>query len=195
MNLPETLRGLEHLSGGVILLDGSLLIAGLNPAAENLFGLSDRQIRGLPLESAFVDAGSLRSAVASALHSETSFTEHELELESTSHLRHAVSCTATPVRLPPVRLLLELHPLDSRLRIDREERQRQEQTTNRMLIGNLAHEIKNPLGGIRGAAQLLAAELPHAGLQEYTQVIISEVDRLRTLVDRLLTPHVLTTRP
>ncbi len=60
---------------------------------------------------------------------------------------------------------------------------------NRELVRNLAHEIKNPLGGIRGAAQLLETEVSGTGLREYTQVIIKEADRLQTLVDRLLAPH------
>jgi two-component system nitrogen regulation sensor histidine kinase GlnL len=78
------------------------------------------------------------------------------------------------------------------LKLDREERILDQSQANKELIRNLAHEIKNPLGGIRGAAQLLELELPalHAGqLREYTQVIIKEADRLQTLVDRLLAPH------
>jgi two-component system nitrogen regulation sensor histidine kinase GlnL len=75
------------------------------------------------------------------------------------------------------------------LKLDREERILDQSQANKELIRNLAHEIKNPLGGIRGAAQLLELELPDASLREYTQVIIKEADRLQTLVDRLLAPH------
>ena len=86
-------------------------------------------------------------------------------------------------------LLLEFRHIDQQIRIEREERLQDQSLANRELIRNLAHEIKNPLGGIRGAAQLLDHELERPGLHEYTQVIIQEADRLQSLMDRLLTPH------
>src|SRR5687768_7276817 len=86
-------------------------------------------------------------------------------------------------------LLVELRPIEQQLRLAREERIAAEQAANRELIRNLAHEIKNPLGGLRGSAQLLERELERAELREYTQVIIKEADRLQTLMDRMLTPH------
>jgi two-component system nitrogen regulation sensor histidine kinase GlnL len=86
-------------------------------------------------------------------------------------------------------LLVELRHIDQQLKIAREERLLEQQQANRELIRSLAHEIKNPLGGIRGAAQLLERELDRAQLIEYTQVIIGESDRLQSLVNRLLTPH------
>ena len=85
--------------------------------------------------------------------------------------------------------VLELRSIDQQLRIEREERSLEQAVANRELIRNLAHEIKNPLGGLRGAAQLLERELERAELREYTQVIIKEADRLQLLMDRLLTPH------
>ncbi len=88
-----------------------------------------------------------------------------------------------------VRLLLELQPIEHHLAATREERLIEQQQANRELIRNLAHEIKNPLGGIRGAAQLLEHELGNPSLKEYTQVIIKEADRLQDLMQRLLTPH------
>jgi two-component system nitrogen regulation sensor histidine kinase GlnL len=86
-------------------------------------------------------------------------------------------------------LLAELRPIEEQLRHAREERLVFEQQSNRELIRNLAHEIKNPLGGLRGSAQLLERELERPELREYTQVIIKEADRLQTLMDRMLTPH------
>jgi two-component system, NtrC family, nitrogen regulation sensor histidine kinase GlnL len=88
-----------------------------------------------------------------------------------------------------VALLAELRPIEQQLRIEREARIESEQQANRELIRNLAHEIKNPLGGLRGSAQLLERELERQELREYTQVIIKEADRLQTLMDRMLTPH------
>jgi two-component system nitrogen regulation sensor histidine kinase GlnL len=94
-------------------------------------------------------------------------------------------------------LLAELRPIEEQLRHAREERLVFEQQANRELIRNLAHEIKNPLGGLRGSAQLLERELDQlrlpgarsGELREYTQVIIKEADRLQRLMDRMLTPH------
>ncbi|MFY8063812.1 MAG: histidine kinase dimerization/phospho-acceptor domain-containing protein, partial [Usitatibacteraceae bacterium] len=94
---------------------------------------------------------------------------------------------ATPTESGNV--VLEFQALDQQLRIAREERLLEEQKRNRELLRNLAHEIKNPLGGIRGAAQLLGQELENEALTEYTQVIVSEADRLQKLLDRLLTPQ------
>jgi two-component system nitrogen regulation sensor histidine kinase GlnL len=89
----------------------------------------------------------------------------------------------------PDEVLIELLPQETQSRQDREERQLEHAQANKELIRNLAHEIKNPLGGIRGAAQLLQLELDSKDLTEYTQVIVREADRLQTLVDRLLAPH------
>src|SRR5207248_5580417 len=100
-----------------------------------------------------------------------------------------LSCTVSVVDTSDASLLLEFRHIDQQLKIAREERLLEQQQSNRELIRSLAHEIKNPLGGIRGAAQLLERELDRAPLIEYTQVIIGEADRLQTLVDRLLTPH------
>jgi len=86
-------------------------------------------------------------------------------------------------------LIIEMSAIENQVRQDREERLIDQAQANKELIRNLAHEIKNPLGGIRGAAQLLQMEVESRDLVEYTQVIIHEADRLQTLVDRLLAPH------
>ena len=95
----------------------------------------------------------------------------------------------SPIDAGDAALLLEFRHIDQQLKIAREERLLEQQQANRELIRNLAHEIKNPLGGIRGAAQLLERELDRPQLVEYTQVIIGEADRLQPLVNRLLAPH------
>ena len=86
-------------------------------------------------------------------------------------------------------LLVELHQVDQQLRITREEHLLSQHQATQALIRGLAHEIKNPLGGLRGAAQLLEAELPDPGLREYTRIIIDEADRLQTLMNRMLGPN------
>ena len=100
-----------------------------------------------------------------------------------------LACTMTRIETPGLALLAELRPIEQQLRHAREERLVIEQQSARELIRNLAHEIKNPLGGLRGSAQLLERELDKPELREYTQVIIQEADRLQRLMDRMLTPH------
>ena len=132
-------------------------------------------------------------AIDKALASGASYTEQELELAVNGKPRLHLSCTVSPVEAARATLLLEFRHIDQQLKIAREERLLEQQQANRELIRSLAHEIKNPLGGIRGAAQLLERELDRPPLIEYTQVIIGEADRLQSLVNRLLTPHRLPT--
>ena len=187
MSAPPSI-GLEHLATAVLLLDPLLQITYANPAAENLFEVSHKLMAGLPLKQLFIDADALLVAIARALESHTGFTEHEMAL-STAGRYFQASVTLTPLELGETLLLLEFHQIDKHLQIEREERLRLQQQVNRELLRNLAHEIKNPLGGLRGAAQLLEHELSKPALREYTQVIIKEADRLQSLMDRLLTPH------
>ncbi len=115
-----------------------------------------------------------------------SYTEQELELGVAGKPKLHLTCTVSPVDASDAALLLEFRHIDQQLKIAREERLQEQQQANRELIRSLAHEIKNPLGGIRGAAQLLERELDRPPLIEYTQVIIGEADRLQSLVNRLL---------
>ena len=182
--------GLELLDSAVVVLDRELRIAYLNPSAESLFEFSCRSVLGLNLEQAFPNGGkSLMRAASHARRNNTSFTEHDLTLLSASFVELHLSCNATPLELDIAALLIEFRPIDQQIRIANEERILVQQQANRELIRNLAHEIKNPLGGIRGAAQLLERELVRRELTEYTQVIIQEAERLQSLIDRLLTPH------
>lgn len=188
-SVPETFAGLEHLATAVLLLDGNINVLYANPAAEVLFAVSANQMQGLSLSLVFPGCEVLFSAVANAIATHSPFREHEFSLTTMRQHSLAVTCTATPVDLPPTRLVLEFQQMDQQLRIAREERMLLQQQANAELLRNLAHEIRNPLGGLRGAAQLLEHELPQHGLREYTQVIIKEADRLQQLMDRLLVPH------
>jgi two-component system nitrogen regulation sensor histidine kinase GlnL len=187
--VPPPFIGLEHLATAVLLLDRYLKAVYANPSAEDLFEFSSRHIAGLPLTQIFGDGAELIGAAESALSNNASITEHEVLLPVGVEHTVSVSCTITPVEAGEIRLLLEFTPTEKQLKIAREERMQVEQQANRELLRNLAHEIKNPLGGLRGAAQLLEHELPRPGLREYTQVIIKEADRLQSLMDRLLTPN------
>jgi len=195
--LPAALAGLDLLSFAVLLLDEQLRIRYCNPAAENLFAVSQRVCRGLPVAQLLGAPAVLMAAVENALAHNWSYTGHDFvvarEHGETSAEPIHLDCTVTPVDMPQGRLLLEFRPIDQQLRAAREEREAVQQRANQELIRNLAHEIKNPLGGIRGSAQLLDSELAGmdnaAELREYTQVIIGEADRLQDLMQRLLSSH------
>ncbi len=186
---PIAYRGLELLATAVVLLDGQRNIRYANPAAENLFELSRRQLVDHAAASVFGETPALFQAIDKAVRNGASYTEQELELGIAAKPRLHLACTVSVVDTSGATLLLEFRHIDQQLKIAREERLLEQQQANRELIRSLAHEIKNPLGGIRGAAQLLEHELDRAPLREYTQVIIGEADRLQALVDRLLTPH------
>jgi two-component system nitrogen regulation sensor histidine kinase GlnL len=186
---PAPFAGLELVATAVVLLgpDGRVLWA--NPAAENLFEVSRKKLLKLKPEQAFVGGAALATAISKAASSGATYTEQELELGVAGRAKLHLTCTATPVDVDGAEVLLEFRHIDQQLKIAREERLNEQQQANRELIRSLAHEIKNPLGGIRGAAQLLERELAEPRLIEYTQVIIGESDRLQSLVNRLLTPH------
>ena len=186
------LAGLELLATAVILVGHDENVRYLNAAAENLFEVSTRNAHGLPLATLFPGNPVLHAAIDHARQDKATYTEHDLEFAlEASKLR--LSCTVTPIEPAEAPefagFLLEFRHIEQQLKIAREERILDQTQANRELIRNLAHEIKNPLGGIRGAAQLLDRELERPALHEYTQVIMKEADRLQALMDRLLTPH------
>lgn len=187
------LAGLDLLSSAVILLDGELRVRHCNPAAENLFAVSQRTCVGQPLAQLLGSPPSLMKALDNALGNRWSYTGHDVVVARPQTEPIHLDCTVTPVDLPVVKLLLEFRLIDQQLRAAREAREAVQQRAHQELIRNLAHEIKNPLGGIRGAAQLLARELAareDAGaLGEYLDVIITEADRLQALMQRLLSSH------
>jgi two-component system nitrogen regulation sensor histidine kinase GlnL len=128
----------------------------------------------------------------SAVESGHPFTKREAEIELPSGKRLFLDYTVTPIMgaiNSTDSLLIELYPRDHMKRISQEDEIMVNHQTSKELVRGLAHEIKNPLGGVRGAAQLLAKELPNEELVEYTRIIIREADRLRDLVDRLLGPN------
>lgn len=188
-NIPSSYAGLEHLATAVILLNTSQRIVYANPSAESLFALSATQVVNKHISEVFLNCEILQLAIENVVKKNSPFREHEFSI--TTFRQHAcvVTCAVTPVEMQEASLLLEFQQMDQQLRIAREERMLIQQQANSELLRNLAHEIRNPLGGLRGAAQLLEHELPQPSLREYTQVIINEADRLQSLMDRLLVPH------
>ncbi len=187
--LLKSFAGLEHLATAVMLLNADSQVIYANPAAEILFALSSKQIIGQSLLQIFPNCDLLKQAVDQAIQQRSPFREHEFFVTTARQLSLVVTCTVTPVDIAPACLVLEFQQMDQQLRIAREERMLIHQQANTELLRNLAHEIRNPLGGLRGAAQLLEDELPQTALREYTQVIIKEADRLQSLMDRMLVPH------
>lgn len=180
--------GLELLATAVLMLRSDERVTYVNPAAENLFELSRQKFIGNTPDELFADCTGLEAAIEKALVRGASYTEQEIELGALGKPKLHLTCTVSPIDEGDARLLVEFRHIDQQLKVAREERLLEQQQANRDLIRSLAHEIKNPLGGIRGAAQLLEGELDRPQLSEYTQVIIGEADRLQALVNRLLTP-------
>ena len=188
------LAGLDLLATAIVIVDRELVVRYANPAAENLFELSSKSLVGNTITETFEHDRVLGAAIDYARTNNCSYTEHDLKIGVPGHVKLHLSCTLSPIEIESwvagwQGLLLEFRHIEQQIKIAREERLHDQSQANRELIRNLAHEIKNPLGGIRGAAQLLDHELERPGLHEYTQVIMKEADRLQSLMDRLLTPH------
>ncbi|MBL4782964.1 MAG: PAS domain-containing protein [Porticoccaceae bacterium] len=178
---------LDHLNTGVLLIDKQLSVIYLNPAAESLLAISAHRLLNSDAAQLFAEAKPRRQVFLNALKNESAFTERKVKVLLPGLREITVDYSVTPMTQDGQQLLLlEMLPVDRTLRIDREEALLSANDTSRNLVRGLAHEIKNPLGGIRGASQLLALELDRSELVEYTDIIIAETDRLRELVDRLL---------
>ncbi len=193
---PEAIRScqsiLDNLATAVVLLDTGLRVCYLNNAAETLFGLSAKRITGHCFPELFPRAEVLAEALNRGLQQPQQFTKREMSLPLPgSHKPITVDCTITPLAHvnEDYALLVEIQQLDRMLRITREEALLAQQNAMKVLVRGLAHEVKNPLGGLRGAAQLLERELPNEELKEYTRIIIGEADRLQKLVDHMLGPN------
>jgi len=170
----------------VVRGDGTVLFA--NAALEDAMGTSRRSIEGSAFPDSFSEPHILRNALDSAHGNEFAALRFDALLTRHHHDPLPVHVIVAQTERPG-EIIIEMLPLEAQARQDREERLIDQAQANKELIRNLAHEIKNPLGGIRGAAQLLEMEMDSPEMTEYTQVIIREADRLQSLVDRLLAPH------
>ena len=177
----------DMLSTAVIVLDKSLLIMHMNAAAENLFGQSRERIIRKPYSYLFGE-NPVKGHLQFVLDNHESQVLRGCHLKGVSRQDITVDCVANPLFKSGklMGIVVELYRIDHQLRIAREEQLLTQQKATQMLVRGMAHEIKNPLGGLRGAAQLLDSELHSDELKEYTNIIISEADRLQNLVDRML---------
>jgi two-component system, NtrC family, nitrogen regulation sensor histidine kinase GlnL len=181
-------QSLDLLATLVAVVDAEGHVLYANAALEDALGTSRRSIANTLFQECFTEPALLVNALSGARGNEFAALRYDAWLKRVNH-------EALPVHVVVAQteskgeVVVELLPLEQQARQEREERLIDQAQANKELIRNLAHEIKNPLGGIRGAAQLLQMELDSRELIEYTQVIIHEADRLQSLVDRLLAPH------
>lgn len=194
MTIPEERASqlIENIYTAVLVFDANLRLQAINAAGENLLSVSSRKITGLSVYEILPDAASFSEMLQRALLTRRPFMEWGMELKpGPGRSLVVVDAMITPI-LDDARageLIVELVDVQSFTRARREEHQSVLLEAARKSLQGMAHEIKNPLGGLRGAAQLLERELNGSGLTEYTQIIINEADRLRSLIDRLLTPN------
>ncbi|MFT7288071.1 MAG: two-component system nitrogen regulation sensor histidine kinase GlnL [Halieaceae bacterium] len=181
---------IDNISSGIIGLDAEYRVRLINPAAESILRLSEARILGQVICDLPSPDVPWRETLIQADREERSIVRRGLPVQTRDGHSTLTDVIISPMReAPELAFLIELQPVDLLLRISNEENLLNTQETTRAMVRGLAHEIKNPLGGIRGAAQLLERELPTGTLQEYTNIIILEADRLRSLVDRLLGPN------
>ncbi len=195
---PDFKQLLDNLTTAIMLVDDQLRLIHMNAACENLLQVSLNHVYGMPIESFYRESAKALEKVAQTLSDESLYTKRKVRWQLHNQENITVDYTVTP--LSNKQILFEIQPLDRLLQISREEAMIAAQNTTRNLVRGLAHEVKNPLGGIRGAAQLLERELDQISqnpeLKDYTNVIIAESDRLRNLVDRMLGPrHIINFQP
>ena len=189
--LPQFGRAVvDNLQTAVLVIDEQRRMLYLNQAAEVLFGASVRQLSGQPLELLLSDPD-LTELIGETFERHQAVLRHDLTfLPPGSDVPKRCDCWLTPCELVGQRsLLLELATTGPLGDTEREARLLAQQEASRLMLRGLAHEIKNPLGGLRGAAQLLERELADPDLTEFTQIIIGEADRLKNLIDRMLSPQ------
>ncbi len=181
---------IDNLTTAVLMLDNELNLVRLNQSAESLFELSEKRALNNPLTALVPGWLKMEPLLKEALATDQLFTQRKAKIELIGGSLITVDLTISPItNESESRLLIEVIGLDRYLRIDRDNIHREHQEATQQMVRGLAHEIKNPLGGIRGSAQLLHEELESEELKEYTSIIIEETDRLKGLVDRLLGPN------
>jgi two-component system, NtrC family, nitrogen regulation sensor histidine kinase GlnL len=182
-------RLLDVVTTSIIVTDDQLRITGVNAAAEALLALSATRLIGFGLHEVIIGPSELIQIVERTVACRRSFTQRDLELTLLNLRPEIVDCTISPwvgQNESEIKVVIELSSVERHQRIKVEEMMILQSQATTDLMRGIAHEVKNPLGGIRGAAQLLERKLEDQSLAEYTQIIIGEADRLRALVDTML---------
>lgn len=183
----------DHQSTAILIVNALCEVDYMNSAAEAIFNVSRKRVIGMSLNDLLVDESSnMIPRIQQTLESEQSWMEYERTFRVLGEKQITIDCMINPINFEGEnKVLLEIQHLDRQLKISKENHLRKEHEATRSMLRGMAHEIKNPLGGLRGAAQLLQDELDSEELTEYTQIIIKEADRLHKLVDRMLGPNML----
>ena len=183
-------EGMESLTTAIIICDRDLIIHYINPSTESIFEVSAKQAINNNISIFFEDTNNFFKDIIQKVEAQkNSYKEHEFFIQTHQKKTICVSLTVTALIESKDEFIIEFVQMDQQLKVAREERMFIQQQANTELLRNLAHEVRNPLGGLRGAAQLLEQELSEDSLKEYTQIIINEADRLQNLMNRMLTPH------
>jgi two-component system nitrogen regulation sensor histidine kinase GlnL len=186
---------INHLDSAILVLNKDLSVQYLNPAAEALLQVSGRRCVGEHVDLFFSDTMEVSQTLYSSIKHDQPYTKREAQIRIMNNQEVTLDYSVSPVEFENLPcLIIEMHSRDRLIRISREEDLINNQATTQALVRGMAHEIKNPLGGIRGSAQLLARQLKTDDQKEFTQIIIDEVDRLRNLVDKMLGPNKLLER-
>jgi two-component system nitrogen regulation sensor histidine kinase GlnL len=180
---------LNHLVTAVLVINDELELLYTNVATEQLLGVSNNKLLELSLPEHYQTLAVDLQMLQLAIKNNQGLTVNTVSLVTLDGQQHTVDVTLTPIEQVHGQALLELRQVDQQRRIHQQLTQDAQQQAAQFLVRNLAHEIKNPLGGLRGAAQLLSRELEEPELREFTDLIIEQADRLRGLVDRLLGPQ------
>jgi two-component system, NtrC family, nitrogen regulation sensor histidine kinase GlnL len=182
---------IEHIYTAVLVFDGGLCLTHINTAGENLLSLSQRKINGQHISNILPGASKFAETIKRSMASKQPYMEWGMDLRLPNTRSVIVDCMMTPWLIDDIceEVIVELVDAQSYAKVLREENLSILHDAARKSLQGMAHEIKNPLGGLRGAAQLLEQELQGNELTEYTQIIINEADRLRNLVDRMITPR------
>ncbi|MDH5394296.1 MAG: nitrogen regulation protein NR(II) [Gammaproteobacteria bacterium] len=182
---------IDNISTAILMVDHDLTILYINAAGEMMFDISAKRALGQSMRHILNVDDKFFNRLETTYNDNHPYSEHELSIGLFSGKELTIDYSVTPIMLPGLscQLLIEFTSIDRHLRIAHEENLISQHQATRSLIRGMAHEIKNPLGGLRGAAQLLENELPNPSLKEYTDIIIGEADRLRNLVDRMIGPN------
>ncbi|MGZ9899711.1 nitrogen regulation protein NR(II) [Shewanella gaetbuli] len=185
----DTTKLLNNLVTAVLVIDANLKPCFANAAAEQLLAVANHKLLELRLTDLYQQLGVEEHILRDAVASNQGITVNTAPLITLDGQHHTVDLTLIPIEDQQNLSILELRQVDQQRRIHQQLNMDAQQEAAQFLVRNLAHEIKNPLGGLRGAAQLLSRELESAELKEFTHLIIEQADRLRSLVDRLLGPQ------
>lgn len=181
---------LESQLTAILVIDAKFVLKYANPAATHILGISLKKAKNSSIKNIFNYTKLSVKILESVIYAGASFTDSDVVLVSALNVRHTFEISVSPVNFADkVDALIELRLMDKQRQISQEIYLQAQHQASKELVRGLAHEIKNPLGGLRGAAQLLEKMLPNRELTEYTKIIIEQADRLRNLVDRLLGPQ------